>query len=159
MMRLGPQANRVYEMLKHRITTGSLSADDRLPANMELASQYGVALVTVRHALARLRREGLVSSKQGVGTFVREGGGEGPKAVLIISDSDLVPAYLSSDEENAPCQVMHVTDAIANLSSVATAADDGVVFISVNLLRNEDSKGLVEALLAAVPKALSLESR
>ncbi len=53
-MRLGPQANRVYEMLKHRITSGNLSPGDKLPPNMDLAAQYGVALVTVRHTLARL---------------------------------------------------------------------------------------------------------
>lgn len=152
-MRLGPQANRAYEMLKHRITTGNLSPGDKLPPNTDLAAQYGVALVTVRHALSRLRIEGLLSSRHGVGTFVRSSAGSIPKAVLIVDDIDL--AHLDSEQENAPYLVVPVTEAIANLHSLAAAADIGAVFVSVNLLRNSNSMGLLETLLAALPNSTS----
>jgi DNA-binding GntR family transcriptional regulator len=151
VMRLGPQANRAYEMLKHRITTSKLKPGDKLPPNTELAAQYGVALVTVRHALARLRAEGLLSSKQGVGTFVRSNGGQIPKAMLIVDDIDAVLLYPGTDQENAPYRIVPVTEAIANLPGLATTAEMGSVFISVNLLRNDDSSGLLEILLAALP--------
>jgi GntR family transcriptional regulator len=42
-----------------------------LPSLPELARTHGVSLVTARLALARLRQEGLVISRQGVGNFVR----------------------------------------------------------------------------------------
>lgn len=152
-MRLGPQANRVYEMLKHRITTGNLSPGDKLPPNMDLATQYGVALVTVRHALARLRTEGLLSSRQGVGTFVRASVGLSTKAVLIVEGRDRGSTYLNYDHENAPCRIIHVTDAMADLPGLAATVGVGGIFIDVNLLRNEDSAGLLETLLAALPKS------
>jgi len=42
-----------------------------LPSLPDLARTHGVSLVTARLALARLRQEGLVVSRQGVGNFVR----------------------------------------------------------------------------------------
>jgi len=41
-----------------------------LPSEAELGRAHGVSRVTVRRALERLRDEGLVSARQGVGWFV-----------------------------------------------------------------------------------------
>lgn len=42
----------------------------RLPGQNELASQMGVSVVVVREALARLKAQGLLESRQGAGVFV-----------------------------------------------------------------------------------------
>jgi GntR family transcriptional regulator len=41
-----------------------------LPSESELGSEYGVSRVTVRKALAELKREGIVDSRQGFGWYV-----------------------------------------------------------------------------------------
>ncbi|WP_405767087.1 GntR family transcriptional regulator [Actinacidiphila glaucinigra] len=53
-----------------QIAAGALKAGQRLDANAKLAVRYGVATMTVRHALDVLREEGLIVSQQGRGTFV-----------------------------------------------------------------------------------------
>ncbi|WP_031511042.1 GntR family transcriptional regulator [Streptomyces megasporus] len=43
----------------------------RLPGENELAERFGVATLTVRQAIARLRGEGLVESRKGSGVYVQ----------------------------------------------------------------------------------------
>jgi DNA-binding GntR family transcriptional regulator len=52
------------------IDRGSLTPDSRLPSELELAEQYGVARVTVRRALGDLRERGKVVTVHGRGTYV-----------------------------------------------------------------------------------------
>lgn len=54
------------------IKSGKLPPGSRLPAGLELARIYGVALVTVRRAIAILVERGLVVVARGRGTFVAE---------------------------------------------------------------------------------------
>ncbi|TFE53188.1 GntR family transcriptional regulator [Streptomyces sp. ICN441] len=61
---------QVADDLRQRIATGVVKAGQRLDGNAKLAEQYGVAAMTVRHALDILRDEGLIVSQQGRGTFV-----------------------------------------------------------------------------------------
>jgi len=49
-------------------------ADDRVPAETELANDLGVSRTTVRDALSRLESEGVIFRKQGAGTFVNRRG-------------------------------------------------------------------------------------
>src|SRR3546814_11942757 len=57
-------------LMRRRISVGEWPQDMRLPALEELMQEFGVARVTVRQALALLEAEGLVTRKQGRGTFV-----------------------------------------------------------------------------------------
>ena len=68
---LGPRAQRVYDVLRGRITSGELTSGSQLPSYVALAEQFGVAPLTMRQVLARLEEEGLVSREQGRGTYVR----------------------------------------------------------------------------------------
>ena len=52
------------------IDAGRLAPDTRLPAEMELAQQYGVSRVSVRRAIALLRDRGKVVTVHGRGTYV-----------------------------------------------------------------------------------------
>ena len=61
--------DRIADDLRTQIRSGALKG--QLQAETELASRYGVALNTLRRALDVLEAEGLVSSQQGTGTFVR----------------------------------------------------------------------------------------
>ena len=58
----------VAEALQHRIK--NQEPDSPLPAEHELARQFGVSRVTIRRALGLLERSGLVSRERGRGTTV-----------------------------------------------------------------------------------------
>ena len=66
-----PLGTQLAWKLRRLIETGELGAGDRLPSVREAAAAAGVNVNTVRAVYGRLEREGLVSSEQGRGTFVR----------------------------------------------------------------------------------------
>jgi CheY-like chemotaxis protein len=79
---LGPKGRLVYDTLRAKILSGEYGPGSKLSAATELAEEFGVAPMTVRHALARLEAEGLLSREYGRGTFVRA---RTPASVLIVA--------------------------------------------------------------------------
>jgi GntR family transcriptional regulator, transcriptional repressor for pyruvate dehydrogenase complex len=69
----GGRSGTVARRLAQAITLGLLLDGERLPAETELASQFGVSPVTLREALAVLRDMGLVETRRGRrgGSFIR----------------------------------------------------------------------------------------
>src|SRR3546814_2796873 len=59
--------------LRSMITSRALKPGDRLPTEQEVANAFGVSRTVVREAVARLKAEGLVETRQGVGAFVSDG--------------------------------------------------------------------------------------
>lgn len=64
-------AHRIVDDLRGEILAGGVAPGARLPSEHELAERYGTSRPTVRRAIARLKAEGLVVTKQGRGAFVR----------------------------------------------------------------------------------------
>lgn len=62
----------VGDELLRNISLGRLKPGDKLPAESDLASQYGVARQTIRRAIAHLQAEGLLQPERGRGTFVTD---------------------------------------------------------------------------------------
>ncbi len=67
-----PKYQRIADELRRDIRAGVHQPGDRMPAETTLVERFRVSLPTVRQALAVLRAEGLVESRQGIGTFVKE---------------------------------------------------------------------------------------
>jgi GntR family transcriptional repressor for pyruvate dehydrogenase complex len=65
-------ADRVYHLLYSRISNGDYPANQKLPPEKTLADEFGVSRPVLRVALERLREQGLVHSRQGAGSYVRE---------------------------------------------------------------------------------------
>lgn len=61
---------RVAEEIGREITAGGIAAGERLPTEHTLARTFGVSRSVVREAIAQLRNEGMVETRQGVGAFV-----------------------------------------------------------------------------------------
>ncbi len=76
MMRIRPLAaahklsHGLFEQLAEEIKSGRLAAGERLPTEQELTRAARVSRTGVREAVAALRAEGLVVTRQGVGAFV-----------------------------------------------------------------------------------------
>lgn len=69
-----PQAKyqQIADRLRDQIDSGALQPGDRLPSEPDLVRQYDASRNTVRLALALLTNQGLVVTRQGMGTFVSE---------------------------------------------------------------------------------------
>lgn len=55
-----------------RVQAGDLRPGARLPSERDLAAEYGVAYMTVRRAMARLREQGWIETVHGKGTFIAD---------------------------------------------------------------------------------------
>ena len=65
-----PAYRRIQGAIRQRIERGSLKTGDVVDSERELAKVHDVSLMTARHALADLAREGIVERRPGAGTFV-----------------------------------------------------------------------------------------
>jgi GntR family transcriptional regulator len=65
-----PAYQRIQGAVQRVIASGGLRPGDAVPSERELARIHEVSLMTARHALATLEREGVVERRRGVGTFV-----------------------------------------------------------------------------------------
>ncbi len=61
---------RIQSVLRERIESGQLRPGDPVASERNLARMYNVSLMTARHALVSLEREGIVERHRGIGTFV-----------------------------------------------------------------------------------------
>ena len=69
-IRLPSRADTLAEALLQPILAGDWRPHDRLPSEHALAAQYEVSRAVVREAIARLKTEGYVETRQGKGAFV-----------------------------------------------------------------------------------------
>jgi GntR family transcriptional repressor for pyruvate dehydrogenase complex len=71
------QTSRLYEQIVQQIEEsvlkGTLKEGDQLPAERELAQQFGVSRTAVREAIKALHEKGLVDAYPGRGTFITSG--------------------------------------------------------------------------------------
>jgi GntR family transcriptional repressor for pyruvate dehydrogenase complex len=71
------QASRLYEQIvqqiEESILKGELGEGSQLPAERDLAKQFGVSRTAVREAIKALQEKGLVDAFPGRGTFVTNG--------------------------------------------------------------------------------------
>ncbi len=56
--------------MRQRIARGEWNLRQRIPSEIELSEEYSVSRMTLRQALAYLEKEGVLSRKRGLGTFV-----------------------------------------------------------------------------------------
>lgn len=65
-----PLYQQLRRALRDAIEDNRLAAEEALPPERELAEQFGISRITVRKALDSLVGEGMLTRRQGAGTFV-----------------------------------------------------------------------------------------
>jgi len=70
-LRQGKLSEQIYAQIFGLIASGEFPEQAKLPTENDLAVRFDVSRTIVREALARLRDDGIVVSRQGAGTFVR----------------------------------------------------------------------------------------
>ena len=88
---IGPRDSAVdacAKAVRGAVLSGELAVGGRLPPERTLAATFHVNRVTVRHALARLVDEGLLSVRQGSGYVVQDYlKGGGPELVVALAQA------------------------------------------------------------------------
>lgn len=67
-------SSEIAAEMREAITKGEYRPFERLPASRQLAAQFGVARNTLRDAFSQLEQEGLLETRAGSGTYIRETG-------------------------------------------------------------------------------------
>lgn len=67
-----PESVRVADAIRTQITSGDLRPGERVPSVRALAEQFDVAEMTAQKAIETLRADGLIITRPGKGSFVRD---------------------------------------------------------------------------------------
>jgi DNA-binding LacI/PurR family transcriptional regulator len=130
---------KIAETLKEEIKNGDLKPGDQLPTEEELCSFYDVSRGTIRKALSLLESEGIISRRQGVGSFVSSV----PEKISSKSIGLIIPymKYMGSD------LLLGIERAIRSRGyHLFFFCSDGNVDLEIekiNQLINSDIKGII----------------
>ena len=117
-----PLYYQLRTILLEKIRAGELKANDRLPAEDELAAQYGISKATVRQAISELAIAGLVRREQGRGTFVAEPKiTQGPRELTSFTE-EMRRHGLSSESKVLKQQVLKAEADVAERLGLPEAA-------------------------------------
>jgi GntR family transcriptional repressor for pyruvate dehydrogenase complex len=84
--------DQVYKQLKENVLKGTWQPGDKIPSETQLVSLFGVSRASVRMAIQRMITLGLLQSKVGDGTYVRE---FTPRVYI----NELVPLILKPEDQ------------------------------------------------------------
>ena len=114
-------ARNIEGSLRDRIAAGEWSSSGRLPAERDLAAEYGVARNTVRRAVEAIANEGTVARQIGRGTFLN--GGTSELATIIQRVTGVSPADLMAVRLIVEPQAAAIAAKNASLSDLQAIAD------------------------------------
>jgi GntR family transcriptional regulator, transcriptional repressor for pyruvate dehydrogenase complex len=140
---LPPSRNLTEELtatLAERIRSGELVSSEKLPTEQEMIAAFGVSRTVVREAIAALRAEGLVESRQGAGVFVvgdkrrrpfrieADGAAtvEGVIAIMELRRSVEIEAAGLAAERRTDIQLKAIQQAVAAFDAVIGTGDVAV---------------------------------
>ncbi len=99
--------DEIAQELGRLIQSKQLLAGDRLPSERDLCEQFSVSRPVIREALSRLKSEGLIAIRRGVGVFITE---RDPREGFKIAEIDI----------DQRLSVSHVMELIATVEVAAT---------------------------------------
>lgn len=119
----------VAQQLQKEIDKGSFEKGSKLPSEAMLARDFGVSRTVIREAISRLKNEGTVEARQGIGVFVT--GNTGIRSLRID--------YLEALEPVSVVQLLALRRAIE-----AEAASEAAIH------RTDEQMAAIDAALAKI---------
>lgn len=130
---------RIADHFSQQIRSGELKPGDRLPTELEMSKNFGVSRSVVREAVARLRSEGLIQSRQGLGAFVIDR----PTRHIRLEEGDMsqddfrglfqlrVPLEIEAAglaaRNHAPIHLEQMDKAMLRMSAKGSEPNDGIL--------------------------------
>jgi GntR family transcriptional regulator len=114
-----PAYKRIQNAIRKRIESGKLKPGDLVDSERELAKLHRVSLMTARHALGDLAREGIVERRHGAGTFVAP-----PKIhfnKLMSYTEQMASRGLSAQSKTVNSSIVHEQEIAARLGLPAAS--------------------------------------
>ncbi len=132
--------DEIARLLSDEIASGNLGPGDRLPTEASLSSSFGVSRAVVREAIARLKHEGLVETRQGLGAFVAAnptGQSFRIESDRLIDPDDLrhvlelrlhveMGAAMLAAERHSDAQLARIRGALRDIADAIAVDADGV---------------------------------
>ena len=147
--RADPPYVQIADEIRKDIASGRLSHGDAVPSARQISATWGVALATATKVHARLRSEGLVEARPGVGTVVAspDGGfGTSQRVAMTrasgrIYGADERAEILSADEVSASGEIADALGILAGDNVIrrerVVRRKDEVVSASVSWFRSD----------------------
>src|SRR6478752_7217958 len=111
------------------ITSGKIPPGSQLPTEQELIAATGVSRTVVREAVAALRADGLVVTRQGVGAFVPENARRPLRVVLDVMELrtgiEIEAAGLAADRGSAS-QIRRIVECFDAVGAALKRGEDAV---------------------------------
>ena len=70
-----PKYEAIAADIRRTIEDGALKPGDKLPTVVEFCKLYSVSKITVKRAIEQITEEGLITSRRGSGTYVKDTAG------------------------------------------------------------------------------------
>lgn len=121
-------SGRLYQQLARTLTSaiqsGVYQVGDRLPAERELAIEYGMSRPTVREAIIALEVQGMVEARVGSGVYVIRQRGQQDSPAFNVTAFELTEARLMFEGEAAALAATLITDSeLSELESLVKRID------------------------------------
>ena len=82
----GAKYRQIADNLREQISSGTLRPGEQLPPEPRLAESFDASRSTIRLAIGMLATNGLIETRQGMGTFVSQPAA--PRTVLLTREED-----------------------------------------------------------------------
>jgi len=133
-------SEEVGAVLDKRIRSGAFAPGERLPTEARLSEEFAVSRTVVREAIARLKADGLVESRQGAGAFVArrlgagvfrmERGAAEAGGIREIFELRLIIEVAAAERaalRHTPAQLEAIAAALARMDEAVARGEDGAV--------------------------------
>ncbi len=149
-----PAYKKIQGTLRRRIDSGQLRPGNPVPSERELARIHRVSLMTARHALTELARDGIVERRHGAGTFVAPpkvqfnkllGYTEQMASLGLTAHSRIVSSAIVTREHEISARLgLHPSSRLGRLERVRLAGDEPVA-LEICYWSADDFPALIEA--------------
>lgn len=126
---------QIADGIRQSLANGLADGDGRLPPEMELAQRFGVNRHTVRAAISALAHEGVLHSRQGMGTYVRRQ----KRLVYPIGERTRFSAGLDGQAQEVQSQLLdHGCEPASTVAALALGLCQGDEVIRIEALGKAD---------------------
>lgn len=88
-------ADQLYGQILEQIVSGALKEGEKLPSENQISAAFAVSRPVVREALRKLRDDGLIEARRGVGSFVRR---RPPQGLIEYASAESVAGLMRAIE-------------------------------------------------------------